>query len=80
MSKRRESRLERQAQLLLAGRNRNQVTVTLRLSGRAGEVWEALATIGAHAGLRPNEVMGLLLHESGSDLERVLRNLLEGAK
>lgn len=68
MASTRNEHLNRKVARLLAGKRQRQESVAMRLTGRAAELWAALVASGARLGLKPHEVMGLLLEHGGTHL------------
>lgn len=68
-------KLKVKAQRLQAGVRAKRTTVSVSLSGRAAEQWLELVMAGDVAGLRPADLLALLLEEVGCSASEALRSL-----
>ena len=68
-------KLKVKAQRLQAGVRAKRTTVSASLTGRAAEQWLELEGAGRQAGLRPSDVLALLLEEVGAAASEALKDL-----
>jgi hypothetical protein len=61
-----ESRLQKKAKQLIAGHRQAQATISVRMTGQVAQIWCDLLVEGERLGLKPAEILALLLEDVGA--------------